>query len=424
MARRLLRSLRMKWCIALLAASGCNAAVKQGAAPDTGAACMFSDRVDFATGRNPTFIAASDFNGDGLPDVAILDFTSGDVSLHLNVSTLGATTPSFGSALELSASAVTPIMIAVGDLNGDGKPDLAIPDQSSARVEIMVNRTPSGSAGLQFYGEGARYTGEGPTAVALADFNSDGRLDLAVTNVGTGNGTDVVTVFLNTTLPNTGTDTPTFGSGFDFITGACPDAVTVADVNGDGVADLIVANRCVGSNSTDTQGSYTMSVLLGTTAAGSATPSFAPVTALQADEYPDAIAIGDFNADARPDIAVTNYGGTTSAYLNETEDTAATPAFAANEDVGSGALPLSLAVADLDGDNSPDIASVYEGGSAIAILRNTTPLNATVPSFQPCAELVTTSPVSVVATDFNGDGKPDLGVANGGADTFSVFLAQ
>jgi hypothetical protein len=175
--------------------------------------------------------------------------------------------------------------------------------------------------------------------VAIADLNGDGKPDLVVANYPS----NTVSVLLNTTAP--GAATPTFAPKVDFATGSETVYVAVADFNGDGKPDLVVANY--GSNS--------VSVLLNTTTAGAATPSFAP----KVDFYtvsPSTVAVADFNGDGRPDIVTTsNTTSSVSVLLNTTMAGAATPTFAAKVDFTTGNKAGFVRVADLNGDGKPDL---------------------------------------------------------------------
>src|SRR5205814_1966907 len=135
----------------------------------------------------------------------------------------------------------------------------------STTVETLVNTTPLGNATPVFLARQDFTTGTNPTSVAVADFNGDGKPDLVVAN----NVSNSVSVLLNTTLP--GVTVLSFASHQDFAVGVgsktqpdLPVSVVVGDVNEDGRPDLIVTNS----------GSNTVSVLLDTTAPGAAVPTF------------------------------------------------------------------------------------------------------------------------------------------------------
>ncbi|HEY1739382.1 MAG TPA: VCBS repeat-containing protein, partial [Acidimicrobiia bacterium] len=153
-------------------------------------------------------------------------------------------------------------------------------------------------------------------------------------------------------------------------------------------------------------------------------PSFAAKVDFPTGLAPSSIAIGDLNGDNRPDLVVADSGSNAvSILLNITATSAATPSFATRVDFPAGAGPSSVAIGDLSGDGKPDLALANAGANTISVLRNTTTTNATTPSFAAKLDYSTGSrPVSVAIGDLNGDGKPDLTIANVNSSTVSALL--
>src|SRR5207245_1390054 len=147
-------------------------------------------------------------------------------------------------------------------VNGDGRPDLLVANNGSNNVSVLLNTTAPGAAVPSFAAATSFGTGTGPCSVAAADVNGDGRPDLLIANTGSNN----VSVLLNTTAP--GAAVPSLAAATNFGAGTAPSSVAAVDVNGDGRPDLLVANRL----------SNNMSALLNTTAPGATVPSFAPAT--------------------------------------------------------------------------------------------------------------------------------------------------
>ena len=219
-------------------------------------------------------------------------------------------------------------------------------------------------------------------------------------------------MLLNTTVP--GAATPSFAVQQTFGTSAFPDSVTAADVNGDGKPDLIVAN----------ENGNTVSVLLNTTTPGAATPSFAIQQTFATGNVPVSVTAADVNGDGKPDLIVANSNDdTVSVLLNTTAPGAATPSFAAQQTFATGGGPNSVTAADVNGDGKPDLIVANQNGNTVSVLLNTTAPGAATPSFAAQQTFTTGSaPFSVTAADVNGDGKPDLIVTNANDDTVSVLL--
>src|SRR5207237_342475 len=159
-----------------------------------------------------------------------------------------------------------PISVAVVDINGDGNRDLVVANYGSNSVSVLLNRTAPGTTTLTFTTQQTFATGSLlPRSVAAADVNGDGNPDLVVANYANGDGkaqlivansgSNSVSVLSNFTVP--GATAPAFFQQ-TFATGSVPVAVVAADINGDGLPDLLVANKS----------GYSVSVLLNTTTPG------------------------------------------------------------------------------------------------------------------------------------------------------------
>ncbi len=194
-----------------------------------------------------------------------------------------------------------PMSVAIDDFNGDGKPDLAFTNQGSLSVSVLLNTTAPGAATPSFLSRVDFTTGTAPISVAVDDLNGDGKPDLAVANVAPG----TVSVLLNTTAPGPATAFPTFRSRVDFETGTSPVSVAIDDLNGDGTPDLAIAN--IGSN--------TVSVLLNSAAPGAATPTFQGRVDFTTATAPHGVATGDLNGDSKPDLALANFSSNSVSIL-------------------------------------------------------------------------------------------------------------
>ena len=305
-----------------------------------------------------------------------------------------------------------PYSVAMGDLDGDGKADLVVANSNSYTVSVYRNTSSSGSIGLGSFAAKVDFaTGTFPISVALGDLDGDGKPDLAVLN----SGSYTVSVYRNTAT--SGSIVPgSFAAEVDFLTGANPRSVALGDLDGDGKPDLAVANS----------GSNTVSVLRNTATSGSiSTGSFAAKVNFTTGTTPNSVAIGDLDGDGKPDLAVASVvSNTVSVYHNTaTSGSISTGSFAAKVDFTTGDTPISVALGDLDGDGKPDLAVANSGSNTVSVARNTATSGSIVPgSFAAKVDFTTGSyPLSVALGDLDGDGKPDLTVANRFSNTVSVL---
>ena len=289
-----------------------------------------------APGSHPDALAVGDFNGDGKPDLVTANAVSNDVSVLLGDGTGG-----FGPAASFGVGTM-PSSVVVGDFNGDGEPDLAT--ANVADVSILLN---NGSGG---FGPAHSFAVGFPASVAVGDFNGDGRLDLATANDTASN----VSVVL-------GDGSGGFGPAATFIVAANSGSIAVGDLNGDGKADIATGS---GSNGV-------VSVLLGD---GQGSFSRAPgLSLISFGRFPAAltsIAVDDFNGDGRVDLAISDANSNTvDVPLGD-----GSGGFVATLDdyLPVGSEPLSVAVGDFNGDGKPDLVSANGLSDSVSVLRNTT----------------------------------------------------
>ena len=356
----------------------------------------FSSITNFTTGSDPNYVSIGDLNGDGKPDLVVANSSSNTVSVFLNTTTNGAATPTFSAKTDFTTGS-GPFSISIGDLNGDGKPDLAVANSSSNTVSVFLNTTTNGATTPSFSSKTDFTTGSGPTSVSIGDLNGDGKPDLAVAN----SNSDNVSVFLNTTT--NGATTPSFSSKTDFTTGSSPVSVSIGDLNGDGKPDLAVANSF----------SDNVSVFFNTTTNGAATPSFSSKTDFTTGSIPSSVSIGDLNGDGKPDLATANLvADNVSVFLNTTTNGAATPSFSSKTDFTTGSSPNSVSIGDLNGDGKPDLA-LTNGQSSLSVFFNTTSTVST-PTTQ--ASNVVFSNISTTSVT--------IGWTNGNGTKRTVFVKQ
>src|SRR5262249_28031736 len=153
-------------------------------------------RQAFAAGDLAYSVTVADFNGDGRPDLAVTNHNANNMSVLLNTTTPGATSPSF-SAQQTFATGAYPVSVAAGDFSGDGRPDLVVANFNSTTVSVFVNMTAPGAAVPSFSAQQTFNSGFEPLAITVKDLNGDGVPDLAASVRGTGS----VSILLNTAIP-------------------------------------------------------------------------------------------------------------------------------------------------------------------------------------------------------------------------------
>jgi hypothetical protein len=321
----------------------------------------FAARQNVATGIANNGVAAADFNGDGRTDLVTTNLDPKFVSIYLNNTVVGAPTVSFPVKDDFYVGS-DPVGLTVGDLNGDGRPDLAVARYGMGGVIVWLNTTPAGSDTVRFAAPRGISTGVSAVSIAMADFNGDGKPDLAVVS----QSTNTVSVLLNTTSP--GAISPSFATKDYFPTQNNPTFMAVGDLNGDGRLDIAVPNL----------NSSTVSVLLNTTPPGANTSSFAPTQNLSTAASPIFAAIANFAGDGRPDLIVGSYYDGLSLLPNITPAGADTVTFATRMEYATGLTPESMLADDFNADGFADLAVANGGNNTVSIwLQPASPVVAT-----------------------------------------------
>jgi Ca2+-binding RTX toxin-like protein len=287
-----------------------------------------------------------------------------------------------------------PNCVVAADVNGDGKPDILVTD-GDAYVSVLIN---NGNGTFKsphniFIPAGITTF---PQALAVADLSGNGDADLVVAGGTSGNGS--VSVLMGNGNGTFKTPTAyTFPEGTDNIT-----SVAVADLNGDGHPDIIATDA--NNNEVD--------VLL-----NNGNGTFKAATQFATAYYPIAVAAADLTGDGKIDLAVacntSSYAGTVSILMGNGDGT-----FSAAANIDAGYSPTEVDLVDLNGDSHPDLIVANSEVDTVTIL----PGNGDGTFGAATSLLVGNAPAALAVADLNGDGRPDVVTANSTDNTISALL--
>lgn len=321
-------------------------------------------------GAGPAGIVLADFNGDSIPDAAVANQISNDVSIHLGVGNGTFTAPTqivVGSG---------PYSLVAARFNADNFIDLAVANSGSNNVSILL-----GNGNGTFSGPVNFLAGAAPISIASGDFNGDSSQDLVVANFGS--------FFLGNVTVLTGNGAGGFAATGTLRTRTQPSYVVTGHLNSDSNLDIAVANF----------GSDSVSTFFGNGSGG-----FQLNQNLATGSGPVAIELVPAAAGQFPSLLIANYN-------NDTVTSCAGSAngiFSCGTSPVNGANPISIVTADFLGSGVRSSAIALSGSNQVIVTSG--------------AFTVGQYPNAVRTADMNNDGRPDLVTANYGSNDLSVLL--
>jgi FG-GAP-like repeat/Bacterial Ig-like domain (group 3) len=366
---------------------------------------LFVPAVTYDTGAGSAYsIVSADVNHDGKVDLIVAAGTSVAVLL-------GKGDGTFQTAVNYDSGGLYP-MAVVADVNGDGKLDILMAIEfadGSNNVGVLLGNGDGTFQPLVTYSSGAF----GPNSIAVADLNSDGRPDLVLANCSLtsvfgecGGGGGVVSVLLGNG-DGTFQTAATYSSGGYEVQEATSFTVAIADINGDGKPDLIVANSC--GQPCQFYGEGSVGIL-----EGNGDGTFQPVVTYDSGAYnAHSVEAVDLSGDGKPDLVVGGcmpgdgvcgvvQDGVVSVFLADGHGSFQPPL---TFDSG-GVDAVAVAIADLNGDGKLDLAVTNYNSPVEVLLGNGDGTFQSSLGYEGSGR-------AVAIADLNGDGQPDLVTSDG-----------
>ncbi|WP_170878461.1 FG-GAP-like repeat-containing protein [Daejeonella lutea] len=361
----------------------------------------FPSRNDFAAQNNITGIAIADLNNDPKPDIITANGSSLNISVLQNASSVGSVKFNTHIDFPISSSGILGA-IALADFDGDGRKDVVVANVSQNKIIVLKNVTTS-QGPVNFTNKIEFETGNEPHSIATADFDLDGKIDIAVSNTKSG----TISVYRNISSPQA----IDFASKVDAQSGGNVKGISLTDVDADGRVDIVAANQLPSG----------ISVIRNI---GNSNIGFALRFDFPGGSQLEDIAAGDMNGDDQIDVVSTSKGNpVNNVTIFRNTNNVKLMSFLPGPDLSTNASAIGVDLADLNGDSYVDIGIANNSSNSISLFSNIGTGGNMV--FEPPVNYAAgQNPGPIAMCDFDLDGKTDIAVANSGSNLVSVYLNE
>ncbi len=361
-------------------------------------------------GSDPVAVTVADVDGDGNTDIVASCFRSADVKVLKGDGKGGATLGSVGYVT--GGSPLVPPLVA--DFNGDGKPDVVVPDNEFSFVYLEGYGDGTFRSAINYYATPGGGANAQAVNIASGDFNGDGIPDFVIGNTNTFLSTGITVFLSDASTPGTLQQGVNYNNN---LTNYSLQYVAVADFTGDKILDIAATDNFNGL----------VQVFIGkgdgtfTTSSASAYPTDSTAS------NPVGLIVGDFNGDGKPDLAVVNnYGSPASSAKISILINNGKGGFNPAVTYALSTVATEITAADVNGDGKLDLVVPLYGtsttaGSAVAILLGNG--NGTFQAEKDVSLGTYLNPYDAAVADLNGDGKVDLAVTIEDQTNFNQGIA-
>ncbi|MBX2906984.1 MAG: Ig-like domain-containing protein [Taibaiella sp.] len=389
----------------------------------------FDSVVSYDLGVESTDIAAGDIDGDGKADLAFVSPYSGGSRIHVmhNVAAPGPLDgSSFSSVLNLSSRAsVAPFQVALKDIDGDGKLDMITSGASSGMSFFSVFRNVAAPGSIDSSSFETRVdvptgTNEQTIGIACEDLNNDGKPDIVCTNLVSG----TISIFQNNCTPGH-IDSGSFVQKVLLHPSTSPKSIRITDIDGDGKKDIVALSPA--GSSVQVARNQSLNAALDSSSFATPVSFSAGVLWGFYSDIPN-LPVGDLNNDGHIDVLAPRTFGTDFYALENTASPGSITGTSLSSPIAmvAGGFCSGMAISDFNGDGSPDISLTRHGPSYLRILRNAGLTGAiTSTSFILSGEFpATLFAYRITTADIDNDALSDVIVANNwnGAATTSISI--